>query len=102
MKSSLLLLSSLFGLSSGFQNTNFGIHQKNLSFRTNKIPSSESFPTVTTIENKNDASSTKISATPDLDVVALVVGQENYGFGIVALGEALWSFGSAPSIDHGM
>lgn len=36
----------------------------------------------------------------DLDVVALVAGQENYGLAIVAVGEAMWSFLSAPSLDH--
>jgi len=38
--------------------------------------------------------------TADLDVVALVAGQENYGFAIVALGEAIWSFAQAPSFSH--
>lgn len=40
------------------------------------------------------------AAVPDLDVVALVAGQENYGLAIVAVGEALWSFLQAPSLDH--
>lgn len=38
----------------------------------------------------------------DLDTIALVVGQENYGFAIVVLGEAIWSFSKAPSVDHGL
>mmetsp|Transcript_12800 Transcript_12800/g.21352 ORF Transcript_12800/g.21352 Transcript_12800/m.21352 type:complete len:249 (-) Transcript_12800:64-810(-) len=38
----------------------------------------------------------------DLDVVALVCGQENYGLAVVALGEALWSFLQAPSADHAL
>ena len=38
----------------------------------------------------------------DLDVVALVAGQENYGLAVVALGEALWSFLQAPSADHAL
>jgi hypothetical protein len=37
---------------------------------------------------------------PDLDVVGLVAGQENYGLAIVALGEAVWSFAQAPSFSH--
>eukprot|EP00571_Detonula_confervacea_P010398 CAMPEP_0172302864 /NCGR_PEP_ID=MMETSP1058-20130122/4511_1 /TAXON_ID=83371 /ORGANISM="Detonula confervacea, Strain CCMP 353" /LENGTH=208 /DNA_ID=CAMNT_0013013507 /DNA_START=33 /DNA_END=659 /DNA_ORIENTATION=- len=46
-------------------------------------------------------SSSKLNVvTADLDVVALVAGQENYGFAIVALGEAIWSFAQAPSFDH--
>jgi len=59
------------------------------------------------IQTKSFSSSRKIesklAATPseiDLDVVALVAGQENYGFAIVALGEATWSFLQAPSLDH--
>ena len=39
---------------------------------------------------------------PDLDTIALVVGQENYGLAIVVVGEALWSFAKAPSVDHGL
>lgn len=41
-----------------------------------------------------------LEATPDLDVVALVAGQENYGLAVVCVGEALWSFFQAPSFDH--
>ena len=36
----------------------------------------------------------------DIEVIQLVVGQENYGLAIVCVGEALWSFLSAPSVDH--
>ena len=36
----------------------------------------------------------------DFTVIALVAGQENYGFAIVALGEAIWSFSQAPSLSH--
>jgi len=36
----------------------------------------------------------------DLDVVGLVAGQENTGFALVALSEAIWSFAQAPSFDH--
>jgi len=39
---------------------------------------------------------------PEIDyaVIALVAGQETYGFAIVALGEAIWSFSQAPSLSH--
>lgn len=37
---------------------------------------------------------------PDLDTVALVAGQENYAFAVVVVGEAIWSFVQAPSLDH--
>jgi hypothetical protein len=36
----------------------------------------------------------------DLSVIGLVAGQENYGLGIVCIGEAIWSFISAPSFSH--
>lgn len=42
------------------------------------------------------------AAVPDLDTIALVTGQENYGLAIVLMGEAFWSFGKAPSVDHGL
>ncbi|KAK1744165.1 hypothetical protein QTG54_004698, partial [Skeletonema marinoi] len=45
------------------------------------------------------SSSTSLNVA-DLDTVALVAGQENYGFAVVALGEALWSFGQAPSFSN--
>jgi hypothetical protein len=38
------------------------------------------------------------AAVPDLDVIALVCGQENYGLAVVALGEGLYSFVQAPSL----
>ena len=40
------------------------------------------------------------AVTADLDVVGLVAGQENYGFALVALCEAIWSFAQAPSLSH--
>lgn len=57
-------------------------------------------PLITQDEPKQYFSSTQIQSTPDYEVVALVAGQENYGFAIVALGEALWSFSAAPSLSH--
>ena len=42
----------------------------------------------------------ELRATPDLEVVALVAGQENYGLAIVAMLEAIWSFAEAPSLSH--
>lgn len=46
------------------------------------------------------STTTSLRVTPDLEVVSLVAGQENYGLGIVALGEAIWSFSEAPSFSH--
>uniref|UniRef100_A0A7R9WR52 Uncharacterized protein n=1 Tax=Craspedostauros australis TaxID=1486917 RepID=A0A7R9WR52_9STRA len=42
------------------------------------------------------------AAVPDLEVVALVAGQENYGLAIVCLGEGVWSLSQAPSLDHAL
>lgn len=36
----------------------------------------------------------------DIEVIKLVAGQENYGLAVVCVGEAIWSFLSAPSVDH--
>jgi hypothetical protein len=41
-------------------------------------------------------------ATPTMETIALVAGQENYGLAIVLLGEGLWSFFKAPSVDHAL
>lgn len=58
-------------------------------------------PAVRDVRRLSPADATRLFAEPpDLDVVALVAGQETYGFAIVALGEAIWSFLQAPSIDH--
>jgi hypothetical protein len=43
---------------------------------------------------------TDLKAQPDPQIIALVAGQENYGLAVVALGEAVWSFLEAPSLDH--
>lgn len=40
------------------------------------------------------------AVTSDLDTVALVAGQENLGFAVVVLSEAIWSFVQAPSFSH--
>lgn len=42
--------------------------------------------------------SSLLAAIPDLEVVALVAGQENYGLAVVCVGEAIWSFLQAPSL----
>ncbi len=53
-----------------------------------------------TFSTSTITSTTSLEATPDLEVVALVAGQENYGLAIVAMGEAFWSFLEAPSLSH--
>lgn len=58
-------------------------------------------PTTTaTITPPHSTTSSLRAAVPDLDVVGLVAGQENYGLAVVCMGEALWSFFQAPSFDH--
>ena len=42
------------------------------------------------------------AAIQNLDVIALVVGQQNYGLAVVCLGEAIWSFSKAPTFDHAL
>ena len=42
------------------------------------------------------------AALQNLDVIALVVGQQNYGLAVVCLGEAIWSFSKAPTFDHAL
>lgn len=52
---------------------------------------------------KNDSTSrrripsTQLYNSPDLDVIALVAGQENYGLAVVAVAEGLYSFAQSPS-----
>lgn len=70
-----------------------------------KIIESQQFAPPTAVQKVIDPDGPQpLPANPvnDLDTIALVVGQENYGFAIVVLGEAIWSFSKAPSIDHGL
>jgi hypothetical protein len=58
-------------------------------------------PAIASLRSQQFPTSTLLSASvQDLDVVGLVAGQENYGLAIVCMGEALWSFLQAPSLDH--
>jgi hypothetical protein len=50
--------------------------------------------------SSSSSSSTSLQAAQEIEVISLVVGQGNYGFALVCLGEALWSFLQAPSLDH--
>jgi hypothetical protein len=99
MKSLLLLCLSLFNPSEAFTvqsqtravNTiattrQSAIVQQPLASRCNNSP-------------PNTRSNTRLNVA-DLDTVALVTGQENYGLAIVVLGEAIWSFVQAPSFSH--
>mmetsp|Transcript_13284 Transcript_13284/g.24924 ORF Transcript_13284/g.24924 Transcript_13284/m.24924 type:complete len:215 (+) Transcript_13284:222-866(+) len=51
-------------------------------------------------QKPNRIQTTSLQVSPNLEVIALVSGQETYGLAIVALGEALWSFLEAPSLSH--
>jgi hypothetical protein len=57
---------------------------------------------VSTVSTSRSRSSTTAlnAIVQDLDVIGLVAGQENYGLAIVCVGEAIWSFVLAPSLDH--
>jgi len=57
-------------------------------------------PTTPTPIDFSDGVPPLSSVAPDLDTIALVAGQENYGLAVVVVGEALWSFFQAPSLDH--
>ncbi|KAG7350697.1 hypothetical protein IV203_010057 [Nitzschia inconspicua] len=67
------------------------------------ISSTPSLPDVVeSVATTVTQSGTDGSSIADLSTVALVAGQENYGLAIVLLGEAIWSFVKAPSVDHGL
>ena len=71
------------------------------------IPSEQFVPpsAVTTIQKIVDPDAPQpLPSYPvtDLDTIALVAGQENYGLAVVLFGEAVWSFSKAPSVDHGL
>uniref|UniRef100_A0A7S2RTQ3 GDT1 family protein n=1 Tax=Eucampia antarctica TaxID=49252 RepID=A0A7S2RTQ3_9STRA len=66
----------------------------------NDLSLSSTFGVVSVSSSSSLSSSGTELRAADLDVVSLVVGQENYGLAIVAVGEAVWSFLSAPSFDH--
>ena len=65
---------------------------------------SPSGPSASVFRHKNSIPTglTLSAAVPDLDTIALVAGQENYGLAVVLMGEAIWSFAKAPSVDHGV
>jgi hypothetical protein len=67
---------------------------------TNPSALSVSGNVINSYKSDQQRRSSALKATPDLAVVSLVAGQENYGLAIVALGEAVWSFVEAPSLSH--
>lgn len=79
----------------------FTVKPQTVSVRTVATTTTSNFG-VGNFSNKSNprVASTKLQVTPDLDTVALVAGQENYGFAIVALIEAIWSFAQAPTLAH--
>lgn len=73
------------------------IRTKSTSTTSISHPKQEQQRSLLSIVINNDKFNTILKSTPsDLDVISLVVGQENYGLGIVALGEGLWSLLSVP------
>ena len=70
---------------------------RQVAINTVENPQSSLFSRTTTMSLSNMA----LHATPpDLDVIALVAGQENYGLAVVLLGEGLYSFFQAPSMTN--
>jgi hypothetical protein len=57
-------------------------------------------PSASITQTRRQSPSALSAADVDLNIVALVAGQENYGLAVVCMGEALWSFAQAPSLDH--
>ncbi|KAL7564160.1 hypothetical protein ACA910_021135 [Epithemia clementina (nom. ined.)] len=49
---------------------------------------------------RSATTSTQRALAQDLDVIALVAGQENYGLAVVAIGEGLYSFLQSPSLEN--
>ena len=56
-----------------------------------------STPTTRTNQSRRRRSTQLTATVQDLDMVALVAGQENYGLALVVLGEGLYSFFQAPT-----
>lgn len=67
------------------------------SARTNQRHPKQSL----SLQTSTPLTTTTIEAAPiDLDTVGLVAGQENFGFAVVCLGEAIWSFLQEPSVTN--
>jgi hypothetical protein len=90
----LFALSTLLAL---FADQTVAFAPPHLSAMQSPIISSQS--TVSQVVSAPRTGVTQVSMQ-DLDVIALVAGQENYGLAIVSVGEALWSFLNAPSFSH--
>ena len=73
-----------------------------LAFAPVKTPALRPASTVTTSPfDLSTSTTTALSATPpDLDVISLVAGQENYGLAVVLLGEGVYSFLQSPSMSN--
>lgn len=59
-----------------------------------------SFTAPSFVQRKSPIRLSAAAPLVDLEVVALVAGQENYGLALVCVGEAIWSFVQAPSVAH--
>mmetsp|Transcript_10558 Transcript_10558/g.26642 ORF Transcript_10558/g.26642 Transcript_10558/m.26642 type:complete len:249 (-) Transcript_10558:131-877(-) len=66
------------------------------------LPNEFAPPKATTLIDPDGPQPPPMPPVNDLDTIALVAGQETYGFAIVLLGEAIWSFSKSPSVDHGV
>ena len=86
----LVLVLTVVQLSLGFSPQTFR-HVRPINRKFEHLVQTPPFPS---------AKVTALNAVPDIDVISLVAGQENYGLAVVCVGEALWSFLSAPSLSH--
>ena len=66
------------------------------------LPTEFAPPKVTTLIDPDGPQPPPMPPVNEMETIALVAGQENYGFAIVLLGEAIWSFSKSPSVDHGV
>lgn len=72
------------------------------AFTTSKAPVAFSTIKTTSPISRGVSTALPVAAVPDLDIVALVAGQDNIGLAVVCMGEGIWSFVKAPSVDHGL
>lgn len=73
---------------------------KPLTISTRSTAARPASPVGPRIPSPSSSSDLRAVTADTLDTVALVAGQENIGFAVVILSEAIWSFAQAPSFSH--
>jgi hypothetical protein len=102
LRASLIAVACLVGQGTSFTPTQQRLLSRATSGTGNLLPRRQPLSKATTHNHHKAAAATTAlqAVVQDLDVIALVAGQENYGLAIVCVGEALWSFLKAPSLSH--